>query len=608
MNRPTLCLRVGMCVTAACLCAIASFSQGGTIGYWRFEGGSLASTVNSPALDGSATGSPAADPGVPGTRIAGQTNAGSLSFNGSSSVQVAYAADNPLLQASTFTIEAFIKTTSTTQWPGIVEKVSSSGGDTWSLGLTNNFIIFSRFDTTTGYNQTLSAGSALNNGQWHHVAMTYDGATGSATLFADYRPTTSKTIAGLLAHARGLDIAGGGGGHNPYTGLIDEVRMSDTVLTPDQFLFVQRTPERVVENASRQMAAADFDGDGAMEIVLATASGVVVRSWGAGVADGSIRPGSVLAVTTADVDGDGQAEVAAVTAGKQLQTWVPGGAVTTWTPPSGVSGWKNLSAGDINGDGSDEIMLVQDVAAHGALYVLQDGATYYCAGTADIIASGDTVGGDGKKEFLVRGTTGRLYRSKAPGSDGRFSGFDDLGGGIWQITSGNTFPSDSADEILVNNSSKLLYVHNGGYSQADSGSGTNMMAGCMDPALWGQELWYIIGTDGKIYQSRWNWAEAGPSSGWSWDLLKVNAKDYAGANVAGNSNWSDLLLADIDGDGLDELIARKAGAEFDNLIFFFENGQAGFTSAMLVPEPLTVLAVLTGLTGLGGYVRRRRGV
>ena len=311
MNRPTLCLRVGMCVTAACLCAIASFSQGGTIGYWRFEGGSLASTVNSPVLDGSATGSPSADPGVPGARIAGQANAGSLNFNGSSSVQVAYAADNPLLQASTFTIEAFIKTTSTTQWPGIVEKVSSSGGDTWSLGLSNGFAVFSRFDTTTGYNQSVSGGAALNNGQWHHVAMTYNGTTGLATVFTDYRPANSKTIGGLLAHARGLDIAGGSGGHNPYTGLIDEVRMSDTVLAPDQFLFVQRTPERVVENASRQMAAADFDGDGAMEIVLATASGVVVRSWGTGVADGSIRPGSVLAVTTADVDGDGQAEIAA---------------------------------------------------------------------------------------------------------------------------------------------------------------------------------------------------------------------------------------------------------------------------------------------------------
>jgi len=595
----------------------ATLLEAATIAHWQFDNGvppaaatTLPTSTNSPALDGVATPAGALfSTSIPAPLISGRSNFASLQFPGSAGVQVAYASDNTLLQANQFTIEAFLRTSaSAAGFPAIVEKVRAASGDTWSLGLSGSGQIFSRFDTTGGANQTFAGGSALTDNFWHHVAMTYDGSTGAARLYVDYKQVASRTIAGSLQHQYGLDIAGGSGGHTPLTGYVDEVRMTDAVLTPDQFLSAQRAPDRVYENSTRRMAAGDFFGDGRKDTVYLDASGSLVlqTSEQGGFGGMVLLPGTTArAVTAADLDGDGLAEVAFVNAAtNQLQSYnAVTAAVTNWSPPGGVSGWNTLSAADVDGDGDDDLMLA--ATGSNALHVLRDG-TYVNTGGAGLrLGNGELVANGAAEEFILRGTTSALYRYNYPANN-----FTNIGGGLEEIVAGNTFPSDALDEVMVNNpTTKQLYLYNNGgsgaYSQVATQTGTNIAAGSLDPSLLGQELWYLL-NGGVIYQSRWNWAEGGPSSGWLFDPLAVNAKDYAGPSALGNSGWADFLLADIDNDGLDELIARKADPLWNNYVFLFENGASSFTQLMVVPEPSAVVLLLLGLAMLASVGRRRR--
>jgi hypothetical protein len=78
---------------------------------------------------------------------------------------------------------------------------------------------------------------------WHHVAGTLDGSTGAMRLYVDgvlmsQTTTAMRPFAPLTGPLPGLGIGNvQSGNYSEYfPGLIDEVRISDTALTPDQFL------------------------------------------------------------------------------------------------------------------------------------------------------------------------------------------------------------------------------------------------------------------------------------------------------------------------------------------------------------------------------------
>jgi fibronectin-binding autotransporter adhesin len=246
-------------VTSLCgIVSLAQVCQADVIGYWRLEGsGTVGSVADSSTngLTGTGSGLPAYSSDVPSTSILngiGGTSIGadtsSVQFGGSTSsyIDIPY---NALLQPDGFTIEFFMKANAQTAWPGIVQKrkiLPSSnpastavrdGNITWGVGKADSELEFARVDPANSTNnKTWTIPGSTADGNWHHFALTYSG--GTWTLYQDY--TKVATLVGNYT----IDYDGLSGlrfGYAPtdfqaYNGLLDEVRFSNTVLTPSQFL------------------------------------------------------------------------------------------------------------------------------------------------------------------------------------------------------------------------------------------------------------------------------------------------------------------------------------------------------------------------------------
>ena len=86
------------------------------------------------------------------------------------------------------------------------------------------------------------AGALMGDGRWHHWAITFDVVGGSDTcytLWCDYEAVFQKTVPGLLnipLNGTVLEICGAANTTGLVDGRIDEIRITDGVLTPDRFM------------------------------------------------------------------------------------------------------------------------------------------------------------------------------------------------------------------------------------------------------------------------------------------------------------------------------------------------------------------------------------
>ncbi|MDZ7615805.1 MAG: LamG domain-containing protein [Patescibacteria group bacterium] len=159
-------------------------------------------------------------------------------------------------QVRNFTVEAFIKTSETASFARILQKQRGGALDaSWRIDPRNTTNIAIRADSNDGtyglYNQSVNGSQNINSGQWQHLALTYtDGVAGVTpgvlNVYWDYTLAATLTMnnLGVMQYDTGLfSIAGGPGSPNGLVGLIDEVRFSNTVLAPDQFLRATAVPE-----------------------------------------------------------------------------------------------------------------------------------------------------------------------------------------------------------------------------------------------------------------------------------------------------------------------------------------------------------------------------
>jgi len=160
-------------------------------------------------------------------------------------------------QLSTFTIEGFIKSDGLADYTSIFS-FNRGGGSTWMLdtdGSTGRLRVRADTDGSTGgvnNSNRVSTGAdnkSVADGQWHHIALSYDGSRFYA--YVDYKlvlfdPTTSApgwdAPGGLVYTAADLTIGAGGGGRG-LNALIDEVRISTTAITTDEMLRALPIPE-----------------------------------------------------------------------------------------------------------------------------------------------------------------------------------------------------------------------------------------------------------------------------------------------------------------------------------------------------------------------------
>lgn len=258
--------------------AIAWRSQADVTANWQFDdsappdtAATLVTQTNAPTLNGTAgrTGNgvlPKFDSDRPGSRVWNSFNGHRLNATNSSSLRFVNAGvpssqagsvvtvpDNtPLLRASNLTVEAFVKVDRHVNWGLIIGKPrTDNGGASWSLGMDSGGKPYVRFDTQPlgnpgpgdGYNASKSSGVNIEDGQWHHVAFTYTNRT--YRLYVDYLlRAEDKTANGLVYDTNPLRIGQGAGFSVNFDGWIDEIRISDTVLQPYQFMQVTEFTNR----------------------------------------------------------------------------------------------------------------------------------------------------------------------------------------------------------------------------------------------------------------------------------------------------------------------------------------------------------------------------
>lgn len=155
-----------------------------------------------------------------------------------------YMTDSSLPFAATnFTAEIFMRVDRAVSYSVIMAK-KRAGGFSWAVNVLTSGELRVRMDTnlpgeTDGFNKSFSPGadSQVEDGKWHHVALTYDAGTEQGEVFVDYESVGSFTSpVNPLYFDEGDYIIGAG--DRAFDGWLDEFRLSGKVLAPDQFLRV----------------------------------------------------------------------------------------------------------------------------------------------------------------------------------------------------------------------------------------------------------------------------------------------------------------------------------------------------------------------------------
>jgi hypothetical protein len=142
---------------------------------------------------------------------------------------------NLQLDAPEFTIQAFVKVADQNGYPNFVGRLDGDRG--WQLDIDNAEDARARIDTAARNNQVVGSGAAqsLADNQWHHVALTFDGSL--MQFYVDYGNLATKTLIGDPAHVNqitnSLFLSESG---FPAGSYLDEVRYTNVVLAPEQFL------------------------------------------------------------------------------------------------------------------------------------------------------------------------------------------------------------------------------------------------------------------------------------------------------------------------------------------------------------------------------------
>jgi hypothetical protein len=232
----------------------ASRGFGDTVGYWRFEEGTAGTAASgfSTILDSSGYGNngtpvngPVYSSNVPVSTIpqTGASNSLAMSFNGTDQ-RIFIPDSTSLALTQSFTLEAYIDPTTTS---GGSQDIIFRGDDRVALDPYKMFIggndLTVSISDASGDLMTLSASfTAVNT--WSFVAATLNNATGSLDLYVNgsmvaSTVTTIRPFATLdPAENPGLGIGNTESSNYSewFSGLIDEVRISNVPLTPSQML------------------------------------------------------------------------------------------------------------------------------------------------------------------------------------------------------------------------------------------------------------------------------------------------------------------------------------------------------------------------------------
>ena len=149
------------------------------------------------------------------------------------------------LKLPSVTVELFVKADYkefANQWKNLIVMGGSGEQEAWALRVAAD----GRLHFRSGSSEFYAPGNALD-GEWHHLAFSFDAYTETLRLYFDYSEVGSRELPGLVYAdnadgIRNLEI----GSFNKaswgrWRGWVDEVRISDTVLQPSEFLRVGKS-------------------------------------------------------------------------------------------------------------------------------------------------------------------------------------------------------------------------------------------------------------------------------------------------------------------------------------------------------------------------------
>ncbi|MCG8456729.1 MAG: LamG domain-containing protein, partial [Holophagales bacterium] len=144
--------------------------------------------------------------------------------------EVVAGADPALDSLGALTVAAWVRTTANVAWRSIVDK-RDAFADGFDLYLAPGGKPYVRLNS-----ETLQAADSVADGEWHHLAFTYDGA--EIVIYVDALPVASKAAPGLLLDTTNNLVLGRNfvPGFSQWVGQLDQVRIYDDALSPEEIL------------------------------------------------------------------------------------------------------------------------------------------------------------------------------------------------------------------------------------------------------------------------------------------------------------------------------------------------------------------------------------
>ena len=157
------------------------------------------------------------------------------------------AANDGSLNTQSFTAECFFKSAIKNNYASGYQLLISLSGVkvncySWALIVNKDGSVIAQMHDSNGKGVDVGALSAgVHDGKWHHAAITYNAATKLLAVYVDYQLGYSKTISGDYPYyaSNGELVVGASLGtqyFRKWCGWIDEVKVSDVALSPNEFL------------------------------------------------------------------------------------------------------------------------------------------------------------------------------------------------------------------------------------------------------------------------------------------------------------------------------------------------------------------------------------
>jgi uncharacterized protein (TIGR02145 family) len=234
-------------------------------GYWSFNGqdisGTTAADRSGAGNNGTLTNSPTKVPGKLGQ---------ALNFDGTDDY-IDAGSGTSLDFTTAFTLSAWVKTTSGASVVPVIFKGDSNNNapnysNLYRLIIENGKPTTMTVRASDSTPQSLHGTASVNDGNWHHIAGTFNSATNLQHIYVDGALDGSSTTSGIQKVSTselyiGADLADGGGYTDKFPGSLDEVRVYNRALstTEIQSLYTLGQSDKTNSSVSQPQGTGRLD-------------------------------------------------------------------------------------------------------------------------------------------------------------------------------------------------------------------------------------------------------------------------------------------------------------------------------------------------------------